>query len=631
MRGALLTKYLGIVVLTGIVVAVAFGSSIDHEFVTWDDTILITENPIVQTPSLKNVVKAFTSYDPELYIPLTFVSYQINSVVCGLSPSCFHATDLVLHTLNAVLVYALFASFIGSDLIALVLALLFAVHPLNTEAVVWASARKDTLSTLFFLSSLLAYIQTRSAGKAHRWLLTSIILFMLGLLSKVSIIMLPVVLLLIDVLEQRRDYRKMIIEKLPYIALAILFGIVAIIGKSSVLESTSLTEKILMGMRSTMFYLTAFALPVNLSVMVPYSGEISLVEPAFYLSAIVLIIAFGATVALRRRVPTLFFGALFFIVTLAPSFTNFAKGGDIYIASDRYAYVPMLGLLLLIGFALQSFLEGSKTKRVFQSRQRILAGVLIFIVGVSLKLSHAQAETWKNSETLFTHTVSLYPGARAALTNLGMEKLKKGEYREALRLFDESLVIKNDVSVRANRASALYLGGDTASAKKEYASILKENPTLAEAHYNLGNIARREKQLTEAIQYYKDALAIDPTYFNALNNLASLYAETGDMENTANTYAFLSDAYPDSADSAFNAGVASEHLKQFTIAQKYYERAMKADPTDATTLASLATVLYEQGQIDPSARTLMQAIDLDPNNTIAITLALRMKKDGYAK
>ena len=165
MRGALLTKYLGIVVLTGIVVAVAFGSSIDHEFVTWDDTILITENPIVQTPSLKNVVKAFTSYDPELYIPLTFVSYQINSVVCGLSPSCFHATDLVLHTLNAVLVYALFASFIGSDLIALVLALLFAVHPLNTEAVVWASARKDTLSTLFFLSSLLAYIQTRSAGK----------------------------------------------------------------------------------------------------------------------------------------------------------------------------------------------------------------------------------------------------------------------------------------------------------------------------------------------------------------------------------------------------------------------------------------------------------------------------------
>lgn len=624
-------KYLGVFVLIGVIVATTFGSSIDHEFVTWDDTILITENPIVQTPNFNNVAKAFSSYDPELYIPLTFVSYQINSLVCGLSPSCFHATDLVLHTLNAVLVYALLSSFIGSDFLALLLALLFAVHPLNTEAVVWASARKDTLSTLFFLSALLAYIRTRSAERSCGWLIASIAFFMLGLLAKVSIIMLPVVLLLVDVLEQRRDYKKMIIEKVPYVALCILFGIVAIIGKSSVLESTSLMEKILMAMRSTMFYLTAFVFPIDLSVMVPYSGKISLTQPAFALSATALLIAFITIVALQKKYPTLLFSSLFFILMLAPSFTNFAKGGDIYVASDRYAYVPMLGLLLLIGFALQSFLEKSKTTRIFQSRQRVLVGVLILILGISLKLSSAQAKTWKNSEALFTHTISLYPRARAAVTNLGMEKLKKGEYLEAIKLFDESLQIKNDVSVRANRASALYLGGDTASAKKEYIAILKDNPTLAEAHYNLGNIARREQRTEEAIQYYKDAITIDPTYYNALNNLSAVYVERGDWKNAGATYSTLSDTYPDSAESAFNAGVAFEHQKDFKRSQTYYERAVKINPTDVTTLASLATVLYEQGQIDPSARTLMQAIDLDPNNNIAIALALRMKNDGYAK
>lgn len=631
MTDSVLMKFAGVFVLMGIVIGITFGQSLRHEFVTWDDTILITENPIVQTPSIKSVAKAFSSYDPELYIPLTFVSYQLNSLVCGMNPTCFHATDLILHTLNAVLVFAVLSLFLESDLIALLFALLFAVHPLNTESAVWASARKDTLSTLFFLSAITLYVHDirKSTSRKHRFL--SYVLYLCGLLSKVSVITLPIIFLLIDVHTGRRDFRKMIREKIPYVVLAVVFGVIAIIGKTSVLASTTPLETFAMASRSTVYYLSAFFFPVHLSVMVPYAGNISILHPEFLFSLLTVLVLIATAVLLRKKFHVLLFSLFFFLITLTPSFTNFSKGGDVYIASDRYAYIPMIGLLYLLSVVLLHFLSNSHTERIYRSRKKAIIAGGVALITFFIYLSRNQTETWANSESLYEYTVSLYPTARAGVTNLGMEKLKKGEFEKALTLFNESLSIKDDVSVRANRASALYLAGDTKNAKIEYESILKENPALAEAHYNLGNIARREGRTKEAIQYYKDALAIDHTYFNALNNLAGLYAETGDLENAGNTYGFLSDAYPDSAESAFNAGVAFEHLKYFSTSQKYYERAMRANPTDATTLASLATVLYEQGQIDPSARTLMQAIDLDPNNATAITLALRMKKDGYAK
>lgn len=631
MRTFVPLRVVGVYILMLAVIGVVFGASVTHEFVTWDDPILITENPIVTKPSIANVQKAFSSYDPELYIPLTFLSYQLNTLICGIDSGCFHAVDLLLHSLNATLVFVLLSALLGSDSIGLILALLFAVHPLNTEAVVWASARKDTLSTLFFLSAFLAYVRSRTGDRPSHFPLLSLGLFFLGLLSKVTVVTLPVVLLFTDLLEGRTDYRRMLTEKFPYFVLAIVFGIVAVIGKQSVLETTSLVEKMLMAGRSTVFYLSAFLFPIDLAVMVPYTGAISFTLPTFFVPALVLFSLAVMIILLRTKYPYLMFGSLFFITTLSPSFTNFAKGGDLYIASDRYAYIPMFGLLFILGACVHRWMETSETEGVFAYRKKFLTVLSFSIVAGLALLSHAQTKTWANSTALYEHTIRVYPEARAGITNLGMERLKNSKYSEAIALFDASLALRSDPKVRANRASALVLSGDIETAKREYEAILASDPTLAEAHYNLGNIARREGRNATAIRYYQSALAIDPVYFNALNNLSAMYVENADWAMAGETYGKLSDSYPDMAEPAFNAGVAYEHQRKFASAQAYYERAVSNDPRDATGFASLATVLYEQGQIDLSARTLMNAIVLDPSNAVAIILADRMKKDGYAK
>ena len=188
-----------------------FGKSLGNDFVDFDDGLLIFENPIIQEISVWSLKQAFTTYDPELYVPLTMISYQIDHLLWGMNPFGFHLTNLVLHTMNALLVtlfIRLLMRRLSYHLLPVLCGLLFLVHPLHTEAVAWASARKDVLSSFFFLLSVCSYLQWREREKKEersgKLLYSfSIFAFALGLLAKVSIIMLPVILLLIEWLQGR--------------------------------------------------------------------------------------------------------------------------------------------------------------------------------------------------------------------------------------------------------------------------------------------------------------------------------------------------------------------------------------------------------------------------------------------
>ena len=205
-----------------------YGASLTNEFVVWDDGLLIYENPIVQEISPWSITQAFTTYDPELYIPLTFLSYQIDYAIAGIEPFFYHFHNLVLHTLNAILILVCVYMLSRSKWIALFCGLVFLVHPVHTEAVVWASARKDTLSTFFFFGSLLSYLfyrekmchgepgRTMTEGSSldrarddtvslsHPLYLMSLGCFLLGLLAKVSVFSLPIILLLVDFRDKRK-------------------------------------------------------------------------------------------------------------------------------------------------------------------------------------------------------------------------------------------------------------------------------------------------------------------------------------------------------------------------------------------------------------------------------------------
>lgn len=554
--------------------ALAHGGSLSNGFVTLDDQYLIVENPAITRISQVTLTHIFTSYDPELYIPLTFLSYQLDHAVGGLHPFVFHLQSLFWHTLNALLVAWFLWLLFGNRMIAIILGLLFLLHPLNTEAVAWAAARKDVLSTFFFLSSLISYLWYRRAGSgpgSAYWI--SVMFFLLGLLSKVSVMTLPIILVFVDWYEGG-GLRSSIREKWPYVGLAVVFGIIALFGKSQALVVTTLAQKILMAFKSTWFALSSFFFPTNLAVMYPYDGVISF-SPDFLLPALGVLVLAAAVIFSLRWTRVIAFGSAFFLITLAPTFINFAKEHELYLGSDRYSYIPMIGLLCMLGWVVNRLLDDQRMRQtIFVS----IAALLLLAAGWGASV---QSATWRDSESLNRTVLAWYPHSLAARNNLGMELLKQGKYAEAFVEFDEVIMQKELPGAFINRGLARLRRDDATGAQEDFKRAIALEPRAFEAHYELGNMAYRSGKLTEAVDLYRKALEMNPRYSNALNNLGIIYLQTREWDKAAETFRKLIVVQPLFAQAYYNLAVLGEQRGDTEEAAAMYGKVLKLHPDDA--------------------------------------------------
>ena len=366
-----------------------YASSLGNGFVRWDDGLLIYENPAIWGITFANLKTIFSSYDPELYIPLTLLSYQIDFSIAGTNASWYHFHSLILHCLSAILVCLLARRITGSTFASVLTGLLFLVHPLNTEAVAWASGRKDVLSTVFLLGSLLTYDYWREVAKQKHYIL-SILMLLLGLLSKPTLIVAPVLFVLLDYVQKRSiPWKKL----LPHTLLAIVFAIVAVFGKTGVLESAPLIDLVLIAPLSTCFYLFKMIVPYGLSPIYPFLGDVELLSLRI---AIPLLVCAAITVIAVKTIHksrTAFFGLGFFAVTLAPSFLNVSKGDAYYFASDRYVYTASIGLFLLVAVA---FSHLKRRVETLQGDRVLNIGLIVVLITLSV-LAHKQSLLWKDT------------------------------------------------------------------------------------------------------------------------------------------------------------------------------------------------------------------------------------------
>lgn len=618
-----------------VVSILVYGESLQNEFVRWDDGLLIYENPFIRSINRESLGWIFSHYDPELYIPLTFFTYQIDFLLGENHAMIYHAQNLFWHTANALFVAWLLLLLVRKRWIAIFGGALFLLHPLHAEAVAWASARKDVLSTFFFLLSTITYLYFSENGKRSSYY-SSLFAFVLGLLSKVTVLTLPVVLLLIDYYKGRLWKKENLLTKIPYFALSGIFGIIALFGKTGVLNSSTLYDKILMIPVSVMFYIEKFFVPIHLSVLYPFTDPLSLKTTSVLLSAILLILLIGFTVFSLRYTKAFALGIGLYLITLSPSLPNFSKGDFFYFASDRYAYIPSIGLLFLLCVGLVVLED-----RLRERGQKILTSISLVLLCTFCVLSYQQALVWKNSESLFLNVIQYYPNAAIAYNNLGNYYTEKVSvpgnnekvivnYEKALDLMQKygkarGPVKAGESKILSNLASSHRQRQRFDTAKRLFREALDKNLLNYQAWLGLGVLYAQQGEAALAEDHYHIALNIQPTFTSALINLGSLYTKQGRLKEAEQVLRSAIESNPFYPQAHYNLGVVLRAQAHNREALEQYQKVIELAPSFVAARINAGILYAERKKYAEAEAEFKAVLEYDPKNQKALSALEQLK------
>lgn len=506
-----------------------YAKSLGNEFVIWDDDTLVYRNPLTQSVSLSNFWGAFTSYDPELYVPLTIVSFMLEHALFGYAPFFYHLDGLLLHAVNSFLVLVLLRTLGLRHSTALVLALVFALHPINTEAVAWVSARKDLLSAACILGSMLCFLRSLETP-SRRWMVWTGVLLLLALLSKPVAVVTPAVLVLLAWRKLDRAPRRYLRQLLPLIALSAVFLVIGLAGKQRNIVSLSAVETLLLAAKSTVVGVQQFLWPSGLSPIYLQTDPINIALPQFWVPIVLLVIVGLLTVGSLRKTNVVAFSLLFFVLFLVPSFSNFTKESAVYFFSDRYIYLAQIGLLMLLGTGLEKVLGRWHAHRA------------VWIVGTPLLIAlawtaHAQSLFWRDSETLYRDALRKNERSVTMHYNLALLEHKRGNRAEALAEYRRALEI-DPLSAKVLHNLAIFSreSGDDALSHEYLRRAREADPSSPYPHNTLGSILFDEGKTDEAIAAFRAAIALDDSMAQAHLNLAAALGRKGLYEEGLQEY-----------------------------------------------------------------------------------------------
>ena len=541
-----------------VVTFISFFPLFQNGFVdVWDDGPNLIENPEFRGLGWPQLRWMFTTFFFGHYQPLSWVTLGLDYLVWGMNPIGYHLTNLVLHSLNAVLFYFLSVRLLGKAcnlsredsslrLGGVAAAVLFAIHPLRVESVAWATERRDVLSALFFLLAVHFYLRAAEAEN-HRgyvkWLVATVVVYVLSLLSKALGITLPVVLLILDIYPLRRlgigqskwigpAVRHVWLEKLPFVALALILGWIALLAQyqSGAMEDPAHwgpVARFSQFFYSLVFYVWKTAVPIALSPLYELPEPFIPWDWPFVASGVAAVTLTSLFFALRNRCPGGLTIWLFYVALLAPV-SGIAQSGPQLVA-DRYSYISCLGWALLYGRGIRYLSQRWLTS----SRQSLVVAVGATIIPALVlgALTWKQTQVWRDSETLFSRVLAFNPRSRVAHSNLGHVLLARGGVDEAIGHFRKSLEIGADfLMANYGLADALSRQGKFDEAVQYYQRTLRIDPEFPEAHDNLGVILARRERLDEAMEHFQRALRFNPGLASARLHLGEALISRGQLD-----------------------------------------------------------------------------------------------------
>ncbi len=586
---------LGISIVIAAALATAYWPVRHNAFVNFDDESYITENQhVLHGLRARSIQWAFTSSHAANWHPLTWLSHMLDCEVFGLDSSGHHLSSVVIHIVNSIILLLVLFRLTGSVWASALTAAMFALHPLRVESVAWAAERKDVLSGFFGIVTIGAYIGYIQQPTRARYGVI-LLAFLLGLMSKPMLVTLPFILILLDywpigrlkgVRHRQRTAiwrgmssqtpARIAIEKLPLLILAAMSAAVTYIvqqkaGAVAKIASLPLDERLRNAVVSYVRYVKKIFWPTDLAVLYPIDTH-TLSSAAAPAAAILLIAISLLTFKMRDRFPYLIVGWLWFLGSLIPVIGLVQVGAQAM--ADRYTYLPCIGILMALSWGLADLSARWPTSRKFIASAGVVAVVIMTL------LTRNQVPYWKNTQTLFSHTLEVTENNFVAHDILGISLFRDGRLGEALHQHQKALEI---------------------------------NPNHAQAHSNIGNVYSERGDYDKAIEHYLQALQIDPNFSEANHNLGLTCLKTERIESAIHCFTAVLQQHPDHLEAHLNLGYAFRKSGRYADALEHFNRAIELNPDSAIGHTQAGNTLAAYGEIEAAVKSYERAIALAPD------------------
>jgi protein O-mannosyl-transferase len=594
--------------LLALAVFTVFGRTCGYGFVNYDDDKYFTANYHVQAGlTWKGVLWAFQTGHAGNWHPLTWLSLMLDAQLFGTGPAGPHLTNVILHAANAILLFLLLRRLMGFHLgknvgaaaspanalwVSAFVAAVFAVHPLRVESVAWVSERKDVLSGLFFMLTLLMYVQyvEQSQVQGSRFKVfygLTLLFFALGLMSKPMLVTVPFLLLLLDYWPLNRfgsatvnvqplpkRILQLVLEKLPFFLLSAASCTATILAQRQAIKAMNmvpLTLRLENAVISYVTYIVQLVWPEKLAALYPYHFDIPAWQIVGAGAALFVITSLGFLTA--RRFPYFLTGWLWYLGMLVPVIGLVQVGDQAH--ADRYTYLPQIGLCLVIVLAIRDLTAS------WRWRRPVLTVASFGVIAALMVCAWKQTSYWRSDKALWEHALACTSGNFTAQNNLGYMLAAQGQTSEAI---------------------------------EHYQMALKINPDCVECENNLGTAFLRQGQLDKALGCFQQALAIDPAFAEAHNNLGNLLAKEGRITEAIGQYRKAIEFKPDRAEFYNNLGNLLAVQRQPAEAIRQFQKALEIDPHYAKAHYNLANVFFAQGRWDQAIEHYQQALKRMPDS-----------------
>ncbi len=577
-----------------------YGQVRDHEFVNLDDFAYVVENQHVKGGlSIDGVMWAFASTHAANWHPLTWLSHMLDCELFGMRPGAHHQINVLLHIVNTLLLLWVLFRFTGDKWSSSLVAALFAIHPLNVESIAWIAQRKTIICTFFWMVAIGAYFRyvKRPCVYRYMWML---LFYLLGLMAKPMAVTLPVVLLLLDYWPLNRfqstDVSSLIKEKVPFFFFSVVSGVITFFvqrsgGAVSSLEVLPFGVRLSNALISYVGYIGKMFWPKSLAILYPHPGMFVIWQVA---GALLLLGALSIFIFLiRRRYPYALMGWLWYVVTLVPVIGLVQVG--VQAMADRYTYIPLIGLFIIVAWGV---------KEIAKNHRYLVKGASFFavlLVAILTFITSNQIGFWRNSITLFGHTLDVTKNNYLAQNNMGLALMAQNKLDDAILHYSEAIRINPEFDMAyLNLGNALYLKGKPKEASQQFTTALILNPKNPLTHNNLGAVLVKRGSIDEAIKHFNEALQWDSNNIDAHRNLGSVLIDRGDFEKATNHYRAVLTIQPDSEHAHNDLGISLAKLYKLDEAIFHFTNAIRIDPDFTEARHNLKLAAFEKKKIRTS-------------------------------